>query len=201
MPKDITSGSFCKIEAWTLGCLLKEQEMNHFKGIKLIIAGAAAILYMGQRAQAQVSVDGSATLSVMRALTLSETTPMSWGSIARPGNGTADYTLNYTSGAVTLTANTSTAYPGFAVDNGAAGVWAVTGEPSTGITYSVSIGAFDGTGVTVQAAHINGTANSGTGTLDGSGNYTLNLGGVVRVGAAASLGLQTATVTVTIDYS
>jgi hypothetical protein len=196
------SGSFAIKSTDAQGCLLKESEMNQFKGIKLIFAAGAAWLFLGTpKADAQMSVDGSATLSVMRALTLSETTPMSWGSIARPGNGTADYTLNYSTGAVTLTANTSTAYPGFAVDNGAAGVWAITGEPSTGITYSISMGSFDGTGVSVQACHINSTANTGLGTLDGSGNYTLNLGGVVRVGASASLGLQTATVTVTIDYS
>jgi len=167
-----------------------------------ILAGVlAGLLIAAPAAHAQLPVDGTATVTVLRALTLTETTPMGWGSVARPGNGTADYTLNYSTGAVTLSGTTSTAFPGFAWDNGVAGVWAVTGEPSTAISFSVSIGAFDGTvPVTVQAAHINGTSSSGTGTLDGSGNFTLNVGGIIRVSATATLGLQTATVTVTVDY-
>jgi hypothetical protein len=169
---------------------------------KLLIAISAAVMMLtvAPSAQAQLSVDGAATVDILRALTLTESTPMSWGSVARPGNGTADYTLNYSTGAVTLSANTSTAFPGFSWDNGAAGVWAVTGEPSTAISFSVSIGAFDGTGVSVQAAHINATSASGTDTLDGSGNFTLNVGGIIRVASNASLGAHTSTVTVTVDY-
>lgn len=171
------------------------------KRLIMLTGAAAALLLAAPRAGAQLSVDGSATVTLLRALTLSETTAMSWGSVARPGNGTADYTLNYSTGAVTLSASTSTGFPGFSWDNGAGGVWAVTGEPSTGISFSVAIGAFDGTGVSVQAAHINGTSNSGTGTLSGGGAFTLNVGGIIRVTSAATLGVRTATVTVTVDYT
>lgn len=170
------------------------------KKLALMVGTAWMLLAAAPAAFAQLSVDGTGTVTILRALTLTETTPMGWGSVARPGNGTADYTLNYATGAVTLTANTSTAFPGFSWDNGAAGVWAVTGEPSTAFSFSVSIGAFNGTGVSVQAAHINGLSSSGSDTLDVSGNATLNVGGIIRVAANASLGLQTATVTVTVDY-
>jgi hypothetical protein len=174
--------------------------MRHLKNLIVAVA-AMAIFGLAPTANAQAVDTGTATVSIMKAITLSETTPMSWGSIARPANGTADYTLNYSTGAVSLTATTSTNFPGFAVDNGTNGVWAVAGEASTGITFSVAIGAFDGTGLTVLAAHINGTSDNGTDTLDASGDFTLNLGGILRVTSAASLGLQTATVTVTVDYS
>jgi hypothetical protein len=167
----------------------------------MVAVAATAIMGLATTANAQAVDTGSATISIMKAITLSETTPMSWGSVARPANGTTDYTLNYSTGAVSVTATTSTNFPGFAVDNGANGVWAVAGEASTGISYGISIGAFSGTGVTVLAAHINGTSDTGTGTLDASGDYTLELGGVLRVTAAASLGAHTATVTITVDYT
>ena len=171
------------------------------KKILTLIGATAMVMVLAPNASAQLAVDGTATATVKAALTLSETTPMNWGSIARPGNGTTDYTLNYSTGAVTRTATTSTAFPGFTWNNGAAGVWAVTGEASTGISFSVSIGAFSGAGITVQAAHINATSSSGTGTLSGAGAFTLNVGGVIRVSNTATLGAQTATVTVTVDYT
>jgi hypothetical protein len=171
---------------------------------KLFSAGAVAwLLGLCAMSSAQgLDGEGTAGVTVLKALTLTElSSGMSWGSVARPGNGTAEYTLGYNTGAVTLTNTTSTAFPGFAWDDGNAGEWAVTGEPSTGISFSVAIGAFDGTGVSVVAAHINGTSSSGTGTLDGNGDYTLQVGGIIAIASNASLGAHSATVTVSVDYS
>lgn len=173
------------------------ENMNNI--IKLTLAALCAVGIWGS-ASAQLSDDGSGTVTIAAALTLAETTPMSWGTVAAPGDGTADYTLNYATGAVTLTASTSTTFPGYSWDNGAAGLWALAGDANANVSFSVSIGAFDGTGVTVLASHINGTSASGTGTLDGSGDLDLNLGGIIRVAANATLGLHTSVVTVTADY-
>jgi hypothetical protein len=170
------------------------------KQLKHCLLLAVAAICLNSASLAQVSVDGSGTVSVVAALTLVEDTPMAWGTVARPGNGTTDYTLNYATGAVTLSATTSTAFPGFAWDNGAAGAWTLSGEASTAVTFNISIAAFDGTGVTVIAGHINGASNSGSDTLSVGGTLALATGGIIRVAANASLGLHTSVVTVSADY-
>ena len=159
-----------------------------------------AVVVLVSGSSAQVSGDGSASVNIAAALSLTENTAMNWGSVARPTNGTTDYTLNYATGAVTLTSTTSTVFPGFAWNNGAAGAWTLSGEVSTAVTFSISIGAFTGTGVSVIASHINGTSNSGTGTLSGGGTLALATGGIIRVTATAGLGSHTSVVTVTANY-
>jgi hypothetical protein len=148
-------------------------------------------------AGAQV-VDTSATASVdvQPALSLTLNASPNWGKVTRPPSGTARYTLNYNTGAVTLTSG-----DGYAFNDGAAGDFTLSGAPNAPVTFSISIGAFDGaTPVSVVAAHINGTSGSGTGTLSGGGTLTLKLGGIVDVSSTCTLAVQTATVTVTVDY-
>jgi hypothetical protein len=104
--------------------------------------------------------------------------------------------LNYTTGATTNISG-----DGYAFSDGAAGEFTLSGAANAAVTFSMSIGAFDGaTPVTVVLAHINGTAASGTGTLSAGGTLALKLGGTLAVSSTATLGVQSATVTVTVDY-
>ena len=147
-------------------------------------------------ASAQVSdTSGTATVDVQPALSLTLVASPSWGKVTVPPSGTARYTLNYSTGAVTLTSGN-----GYAFDNGQFGQYTVSGAAAAAISYSASIGAFDGLGITVVATHINGTSGSGTGSLDGSGGMTLKVGGIIDVASTADVQLQSATVTVTVDY-
>jgi hypothetical protein len=156
----------------------------------------AALAFLSTLAGAQV-VDTSSTASVnvQPALSLTLVTDPDWGRVTRPPVGTARYTLDYATSAVTNTSG-----DGYAFDDGAAGEFTLSGAPNGPVSFSVSIGAFSGAGVSVVASHINGTSNSGTDTLDGSGNLTLKIGGVLDIAANATLAVQTATVTVTVDY-
>lgn len=152
---------------------------------------------MTSMAKAQV-VDTSATasMSVMPALSLTLVSSPDWGGVTRPPTGTARYTLSYLTGATSLVSG-----DGYAVSDGGAGEFTLNGAPNSPVTFSVSIGTFNGaTPVTVFESHINGTTDSGTDTLNAGGTLTLKIGGIIDVPSTSTLAAQTATVTVTVDY-
>lgn len=155
------------------------------------------IMVLSATASAQSITDSTATASVdvQPALSLSLIASPSWGQVVRPTSGTARYKLDYSSGAVTVVSGL-----GYAFDNGHFGEYTLSGSPGAPVTFTVAIGAFSGSGVTVVAAHINGTTNTATGTLDVGGNLDLRVGGVLDIASNATVAVQTATVTVTVDY-
>lgn len=142
-----------------------------------------------------VDTNGVATVDVQPALSISLVTSPQWGRVVKPAAGTARYLLDYATGVVSLVSG-----DGYAFNDGQLGEYTVTGAPSAPLSYSVAIGAFDASGITVVASHINGASNSGTGTLDVGGSYDLKVGGVLDIASTATVQVQSATVTVTIDY-
>lgn len=162
----------------------------------VIVAVALFAISATAGAQSITDTSGTASVDVQPALSLSLVASPSWGQVVRPTSGTARYKLNYSTGAVTVVSGL-----GFAFNNGHLGEYTLTGSPSAPVAFSVSIGAFSGTGVTVVASHINATSNSGTDVLDGTGNLDLKVGGVLDISATATVEIQTATVTVTVDYN
>jgi len=157
------------------------------------------LMALSAMASAQDSInDTSATASVdvQPALSLSLIASPSWGQVVRPTSGSAQYKLDYSTGAVTVVSGL-----GYAFDNGHFGEYTLTGSPNAPVAYPVSIGAFSGSGVTVIESDINGTAASGTGTLDGTGNMDIRVGGTLALASTATVAVQTATVTVTVDYN
>ncbi len=154
------------------------------------------MLMLPKSSQAQVTNNlGRASVTVVSLLTVTLVTNTSWGTVTLPPTGTVTYTLNPTTSAVTVSSGT-----GHSFGDGVAGSYLVSGGPLLPVSYSVSIGAFSGSGVSVLNAYINGTSSSGSSTLSLLGSLTLNIGGVIEVASTASLGVQTATVTVTTDY-
>jgi hypothetical protein len=164
-------------------------------GLKAILA-MATLVVMSASASAQViDTTGTASVDVQPALSIARVTSPSWGKVVKPAAGTARYKLDYATGAVTLVSGN-----GYAFDDGQLGEYTVTGAPNAPISFQVDIDTFSGTGVSVVLAHINGTAATGTGTIAGGGTYTLKIGGTIDVASTASVEVQTATVTVTVDY-
>ena len=160
---------------------------------------AVALMALSAMAAAQNSInDTSATASVdvQPALSLTLIASPSWGQVVRPTSGTAEYKLDYSSGAVTVVSGL-----GYAFDNGHFGEYTLSGAPNAPVAYTVAIGAFSGSGVSVVEADINGASDTGTGTLDGSGNMDIRVGGTLDIASNATVAVQTATVTVTVDYN
>jgi hypothetical protein len=143
-----------------------------------------------------VNTAGRASITIVPLTSLTLVTNPTWGTVTLPATGTTNYSMSTSTGIVTETSGT-----GFSFGDSLAGAYLVTGAASEPVTYSVSIGAFSGTGVTVVAPYINGTSSTGTGTLSALGTLTLSVGGVLGVASTATTGTQTATVTVTVDYS
>ena len=166
-------------------------------GTKIRTLGAlCGLTFLTALAGAQVvDTSGTASVDVQPALSITLVASPEWGKVTRPPTGTARYTLSYSTGAVSLVSG-----DGYAFDDGQAGEYTLSGAPLAPVSFSVAIGAFSDTGVSVVASHINGTSSSGTDSMDSSGNLTLKVGGTLDIAANATLAVQTATVTVTVDY-
>src|SRR3954452_8969429 len=78
----------------------------------------------------------------------------SWGKVAAPSTGTAYYLLDYNSGAVSRLTSS-----GYAFNDGQNGEYTFSGQFNQAISYSVSFGAFTGTGVSVVSSVINGNVD------------------------------------------
>lgn len=163
--------------------------------IRLVLIGLALTI-LTALAGAQVSANGTASVDVQPAITISLVQSPNWGQVVCPPSGTATYTLDYAAGGVTVTSG-----DGYAFNNGQNGQFAVTGAANAPVAFSVTIGSFSGSGVSCTSAYINGLASSGTGSLSALGALTLYVGGIVSVASTATVAIQTATVTVTVDYN
>lgn len=160
----------------------------------VLIAGAMMALPASSAAQV-VDATGTAGVDIEPALALALVASPNWGRVVAPAAGNARYKLDHSTGAVSLVSGN-----GYTFDDGQAGEYTVTGSPGAPISFNVAIGAFTGAGITVIESHINGVTDSGTDNLDGGGSFTLTIGGILEVASNATVGAQTATVTVTVDY-
>src|SRR5690348_6794500 len=116
-------------------------------------------------AGAQVTdTTGTASVDVQPALSITRVANPSWGKVVKPAAGTARYKLDYATGAVTLVSGN-----GYSFDTGQFGEYTVNGAANAPVSFSVAIDVFSGSGVSVVMGHINGTADNGTDSLDGTG--------------------------------
>ena len=138
---------------------------------------------------------GTAMVSLQPTVSITRNADTNWGRVVVPATGTATYCLDGTTGATALMSGN-----GFSFSDGNAGDYSVTGVPFASVSYSVSVGSFNGTGVSITSMTINGATNSGTGQLDGSGNLTIKLGGYLDVQSTAATTARTATISLTVDY-
>ncbi|HWD38371.1 MAG TPA: hypothetical protein VG944_05950 [Fimbriimonas sp.] len=164
-----------------------------FKRI-LFCAGLGAVAVSAQ-AQA-VNTQGHALITIVPTLSITMLANTNWGTVTLPTSGTTNYTLSTSNGQVTITSGS-----GFSFGDSNAGSYLITGGALEPVSYSVSIGSFSGTGVSVVDAYVDGTSSSASGTLSALGTLTVSTGGVLSVGSDASTVLQTATVTLTVNYN
>lgn len=178
---------------------LQDTEVREtLKTTKLIwaVVVAAALMALTSTAGAQViDTSGTATVDVQPALSIALVASPSWGKVVKPAAGTAQYKLHYSTGAVTLVSGN-----GYAFDDGQIGEYTVSGSPGAPVSFSIAIGAFSGTGVSVVTGYINALSSSGTDNIGGGGTLDLKVGGVLDIASTASVEIQTATITITVDY-
>ncbi len=122
-------------------------------------------------------------------------TSPTWGTVTAPASGTTSYSLSTSTGLVSVTSGS-----GLSLGGGIVGIYLASGLPFESVSYSVSIGAFSGHGVTATSAFINGNSSSGSGNLSALGTMQLKVGGVLSLTTEAALGIQNATVSVTVDF-
>ncbi len=137
-----------------------------------------------------ITVTGNATAIIKRNITATETQQMNFGTISTSG----------TAGTVTLSpagARSSTlAYYG----TSKAGVFTITGEPSTALTVSFGNGTLSNGANTMALTNFTTSSTPASTTTDSSGNLTLNVGADLAVAANQASGTYTGTYTVTISY-
>jgi hypothetical protein len=172
-----------------------------------MLIASLALSAVSATAGAQVlNTSGTATINVQPMLTVSLVTSPNWGKVAAPTSGNAVYSLDASTGVVSIVSGTE-AYV-FLSSGATAGQYTVSGGKGAPITYTVTCGAFTpaggGDAVTMTQVFANSaTTNSGTATLDGTtGTYTINVGGTITVPTTADVtGPQVATITVSVDYN
>lgn len=137
-----------------------------------------------------ITVTGNATAVIRRNITATETQQMNFGTISTSG----------TAATVTLSpagARTSTlSYYG----TSKAGIFTITGEPSTPLTVSFGNGTLSNGANTMALSNFTTSTTPGSSTTDSSGNLTLNVGADLAVAANQASGTYTGTYTVTISY-
>lgn len=165
-----------------------------------LVAGLLFMVSAVQQVNAQPgsSDDGTATATILTPISITADAELEFGSIAA-GSQESDVKIS-TAGARSLESGDATLYTS---DAGQQGTFDVSGADNH--TYSITLpsnGTVTLTGPGDPMAVKDFTSDPlGTGTLDGTGNQTINVGATLVVGAPQTAGSYTGTYTVTVDYN
>lgn len=155
-----------------------------------LIAAAAAVGFVSTAAQAAPDrFDGTASVTILEQIVISEDNALSFGKIDKPSTGNADYTVPADGSAPSDTGDGS-----FIGSGATAGVYDFTGTSGE----SALIGATPvgcGGGLTLSALTFSTPTN--TVTLNA---LNVGLGGTLTVPAATTAGAYTCSYTVTAQY-
>ncbi len=162
--------------------------MNKFK----IAIAAAAIGFIAAPMSANAAdATGDATATIVAPLTLTKTTDLGYGTIAPTAvAGTVTMTVG---GTRTGDANVEL----LSTDTGAVGEFAVTGEGTS--TFSTTLDStvlLTGTGTDMSSTLVDNAPTALT-----AGAATINVGGVLSVGANQTAGSYTGTFNMTVAYN
>jgi len=146
-------------------------------------------------------IPGTAVANVIRPISLTELTSLSFGMVARPRTGNGTVTLDPATGTVTTT-GTGTGV--FASPASARASYTVSGEG--GQTFSINVPPFSLNGPSGGTLPVTpSTFPAGAGTLGGnvgsSGSTTIYLGGSFPVSDTTPLGAYTGTLAITVQYN
>lgn len=169
------------------------------KQISKFLAAATLFAAFSLNAFSQASATATATATIITPIAISKTTDMNFGNVA----------VNATPGTVVLTpAGTRSATGGVTLPASAGtvsqAVFSVSGQANA--TYSITLpsGATTITSGANTMSVDTWTSNpNATGTLDGSGNQTLNVGATLNVAASQAAGTYVSGTpfTVTVNYN
>jgi hypothetical protein len=165
----------------------------------LVVFAAVALVPQAQAAQNTANTTADANATVITAIGISRTAHMNFGSVV--AGGTAGTVLLTPSATPTRTSGGGTTLGSATVVSAA--TFTVTGEPSN--TYMIDIPQVP---LTIMNADLDemtvedfSSSPTPTGTLDGTGNETLYVGGTLHVHANQATGVYNGTFTVTVTYN
>jgi len=158
------------------------------KNIALIAAAAAVGLVSTASQAAPATFNGTASVTILEQITISEDNALNFGKIDKPSTGSADYTI-------TPTGVTSDTGDGSFIGTGAAaGSYDFNGTDGQSATIGASAGSCGG-GLTLSALTFSTPSN--TVTLDA---LNVGLGGTLTVPAATVAGSYTCSYTLSASY-
>jgi hypothetical protein len=170
------------------------------KKLAILFAGLfiMAISVQNVYAQPGASDDGTATALILEPLSITAVENLEFGSIAA-GNDLSEIKIS-TSGARTLESGTAALYTSNA---GRQGTFDVGGENDA--TYAITLPAngtitLTGPGTALVVKDFESDPD-GTGTLNASGEQTINVGATIEVPAGQSAGNYSGQYQVTVDYN
>ena len=153
---------------------------------------AAVGLSLGAAGSGATTVTGHASVTIVSAITASETSPMGFGLVqSNPSGGTINLTP---SGSISATNGLSLAGPATPA------TFTIQGEPSTAVTISFSSGnMLIGSGPAMALIDFSHNAGASP-VLDRRGMLTFSVGAALTVGPAQPPGSYSGTYMVTINY-
>lgn len=160
--------------------------------VAVVMTGTISVAAAGG-AEAQ----GSAGITVLESLQVTEEASMDFGYVHRPSEGENTLELTYDDDTVTTNGSGDAHY---VEGTSSSGLYRISGTPEQAIQMSVAADDFEDPSIVLEDAFIDGYSNESSGYLDESGEYAAGVGGVVTIESDASLGEHTTDVFVTVDY-
>ena len=156
----------------------------------------AAFALMGTPAQAAEATI-NATMSIATPIAISADSSLVFGTFTAPSSGSP--TQKWRVDAVTSALTVVVAGDGLDLfaDDQHRGTYTVTGEPDAAITYTFSISNFPDAFVRLGGIIPDPQTSIG---LDGTGNLTVGLGGVLELNFGAASATHIATITLEVNY-
>ena len=162
--------------------------------MKTMFALAAALTVSGATGAMAADATGTANATIAAAITIAQTTQMSFGSVSPSATQAGTVVLaaagTTTDSNVTRLSGASAAAGTFTVEGANSATYAVT-LPSTAVTRTSGANSMTATTFTTNA----------TGTLSGSGSEVFGVGATLNVGAAQASGSYSGNYTVTVNYN
>lgn len=149
----------------------------------------------GAPAFAQSSAQGESSITFTSPIQVTSTTPLAFGVVGRPLNGSGTVAIDPVTGERTIT--NGVAMPG---DTPGRATFTVTGEPSRTFTTTVPQTFILSNGKKADDITVTLTSSIPT-ALDLNGSATIGVGGELQMQASTTMGAYTGTFTVSVAYN
>lgn len=162
--------------------------------MKTLLAVASALVVSGASGAMAVDATGTASAVIASAITISETSQMSFGTVAASATQAGSVVLSAAGSAsdsnITRLSGATPAAGTFTVNGANSATYAVT-LPSSAVT--LTSGA--------NTMSVNSFTTNATGTLSSGGSEVFGVGATLSIGANQASGSYTGSYTVTVNYN